>query len=108
MKKITTYSGTHYILDEDNKRINRFSSGSAIESMLRGFLYGGRFTPYENVAGLSEEESGGKTTNDIQTLTGKIEVGKRLAVWYGSSRDMPWSLSTEIASIEELAEDALL
>jgi hypothetical protein len=101
MKKITTSHGSYYILDEENKTVLRSPKGSWAESARRGFTHDGRFTPYENAAGLSEEEAEGKFSNDIQTLTGSIEVGKRLAIWYGSSRDMPWSLSTEIISIED-------
>lgn len=79
MIKVTTHSGTVYIIDEDNKTIKRIPrQGSTFDSILRGFINVGEFQPYTSFEGL--------------------EIDNSLRVVYPN--DQHWSRSTPITSIE--------
>ena len=79
MIKVTTHSGTVYIIDSDNKKIKRIPrNGTTFESILRGFINIGEFQPYDSFEGL--------------------EIDNSLRVTYPGEQH--WSRSTPIASIE--------
>jgi len=84
MKKITTEHGTQYLLDEDNKRVRR------VPATVNILLYDGLWVDY--ISATNSEN-------------GPYQVGDRLFIVYGSGRDMPWSLSTRIISIEEVEDE---
>lgn len=79
MIKVTTHSGTVYIIDADNKRIKRIPRpGTTFDSILRGFTNIGEFQPY--------------------TLFEGLEISDPLRVIYPGEQS--WSYSTPIISIE--------
>ena len=83
IKKITTIHGTYYLLDEDNKKVKRVSKNNK-------FIYDEYWVSYMSATNLDKEPFG---------------VGDNLFIDYGAARDMPWSASTEIVSIEDYIEE---
>jgi hypothetical protein len=50
MIKVTTQSGTVYIIDEDNNRIKRVPRpGTSFESILRGMINVGEWQPFTSI-----------------------------------------------------------
>jgi len=86
MKKITTEHGTQYLLDEDNKRVKRTPAS------YNNLLYDTFWVEYASAT-------------NIEGLP--FQVGEKLYVTYGPGRDMPWSLSTKIISIEEVENERM-
>jgi len=79
MIKITTESGTTYIIDQDNKTIKRIPTGeSKLDSIFKGMINVGQFQPYR----------------DIDPL----EIGNKLYVTY--SNEQLWTVSTPITEID--------
>ena len=79
MIKVTTQSGTVYVIDEPNKQIKRIPrEGTTHLSILRGFINVGEFQSYTSFDGL--------------------EIGGILIVFYPN--DQNWSHSTLITAID--------
>jgi hypothetical protein len=82
MIKVTTESGTIYIIDEDNKQIKRVPhpGTTEVDSILRGFINVGEFQPY--------------------TAFGKenLKIDGMVHVIYPN--EQRWSYSTPITEIE--------
>lgn len=79
MIKVTTQSGTMYIIDEKNKQIKRIPRpGTTFDSILRGFSNVGQFQSYNNFA--------------------RLEIGQSLMVDYPSEQN--WSVSSSITEID--------
>ena len=91
IKKIATSHGTIYLLDEENKRVKRVPATS------NHMEYDGGWTDYMSATGFVASDDGPLRDEPI-------EVGNRLYIKYGPVRDMPWSLSTKIVSIEEVEQ----
>jgi hypothetical protein len=50
MIKVTTHSGTIYIIDENNKRIKRVPRpGTSFDSILRGMINVGEWQPFTSI-----------------------------------------------------------
>ena len=108
MKKITTINGTEYHIDEENKKIKRVPSTKNIMS------YDGEWVDYFAIFGIqkdnisSDQNSQVVKGHDIKVsgyyYEGVIEIGHHLYVNYGTGKDMPWCLSTEIVSIGDVDE----
>lgn len=81
MIKVTTSSGTVYIIDENNQQIKRIPRpGTSFDSILRGFVNVGEFQPYTEF----ERDS--------------LKIGGGLYVKYPNEQH--WSYSTPIVEIE--------
>jgi hypothetical protein len=78
MIKVTTSSGTVYIIDQDNSLIKRIPApGTELSSVLRGFINLSQWQPFRDIS--------------------EIEVGKSLSVTYYNEQN--WSMSTPIKEI---------
>jgi hypothetical protein len=79
MIKVTTKSGTVYIIDKEQGMIKRIPrDGTTFDSILRGFINVGEFQPYNYLEGL--------------------EIGDILQVEY--PHEQSWSRSTPITEID--------
>ena len=87
MIKVTTQSGTVYIIDKEQGKIKRIPRpGTTFESILRGFTNVGEFQPYNSLEGL--------------------EINGTLIVDYPGSQN--WSRSTPIAVIDYGYEESIV
>lgn len=89
MIKVTTFSGTEYVIDEEQERVKRIPArGTELSSILRGFLNSGEWQPYIRISAL-----------DIESMS-EVELKVGANLWITYLNEQNWSFSTEIIKID--------